>query len=206
MNQLLYMLITFYLLLSSVIIAGDNAEALPMDEKIFKYNLGNYCLDKSYISAIGKKKPAITTERNNDLDYSSCVDVACCCIDEIKALFKEKTKKMTHERVNPAVDKLIEALRNQRMASDDKIKELIHLKYINTLYSFYDEDGKTRTSDTFTMPDEDGCISTITFNKTDQNRKGVYREGILKEILSMLNAWEQSADMITEKNMLKLVN
>jgi len=206
MRQVLYAVIVSLFLLQKTLIGAD-AEALPMDEKIFKYTLGDYCLDKSYKAAVGKDKSGITTDREEDWRYNT-TDSSCCCTDGILDVFKEKTKDITNKRVNPAVDKLIEALRNQRMASDDKIKELVHLKYVNTLYSFFDKTNEEMKSKTYTMPDEDGCIDVVTFRKLekdDLNRNGVYREGILKETLSLLHAWKKSVDMIAEKNMIKVV-
>jgi len=166
-----------------------------------------YCLDTSYKSAIGETQKGIKSIRDVDLDYSNFSDAQCCCSAQIKGLFKEHTKKMM-KRLNPATDNLIKALRNQRMASDIKIEELVHLKYVLAMYSFYNEDGKKMGTEKLTMPDEDGCIGTITFRKLekeDLERKGVYREGILKEILAMLHAWGKSDKMIAEKNMIKMV-
>ena len=168
------------------------------------------CLTKSYKSAIGVTKERIEDERKEDLNYSSCAGLMCCCSSQIKGLFKEKTKDMTHKRVNPAVDKLIEALRNQRQASDIKIEELVHLKYVNALYSFYDENGTEMKKEKLTMPDsnEDGCEKEIIFRKLEAKdliRTDVYRQGILKEVLALLHAWEKSEKMIVEKNMIKIV-
>jgi len=180
------------------------------EEEIFKYTLGDKCLDKSYESAIGKKKKAIEQVRQKDLEYSSCMDPTCCCTIGIQNLFKDKTESMTHDRVNPATDQLIEALRNQRVASDIKIEELVYLKYINTIYSFYDGEGEEMKNKKLNMPknNHDGCKEPITFRKLtteDLKRKGVYREGLLKEILAMLHAWGKSDDMISEKNMIKVL-
>jgi len=179
-------------------------------EEIFNYTLGDKCLDKSYESAIGYDRQGIKQERKKDLDYSSCIDPKCCCTEQIKSLFKKDTKRITQKRVNPATDYLIEALRNQRVASDIKIEELVYLKYVNSIYSFYDKDGKKMKKKKLTMPasNDDGCKETITFRKleaADLKRKGVYREGLLKEILAMLHAWEKSDDMIVEKNMIEIV-
>ena len=116
---------------------------------------------------------------------------------------------MTHDRTNPAVDFLIEALRNQRVSSDIKIEELVHLKYANAIYSFYDKDGEKMKKKKLTMPksDKDGCVDTITFRKLkleDRERKGVYREGMLKDILALLYARDKGDKMIVEKNMMKM--
>ena len=168
----------------------------------------DYCLDKAYPSAIGETKESIDGVREEDLNYSIFSAGKCCCSSQIKGLFKEKTKKITHDRVNPAVDLLIQSLRNQRMASDIKIEELVHLKYVLAIYSFYNEDGKEMSNKELSMPanDDDGCKPVITFLKPkDLNRKGVYREGILKEMLAMLHAWKKSDKIIAEKNMIKLV-
>jgi len=169
--------------------------------------LADNCLEKSYKSANIDKD-----DRKNDLDYSSCIaqGVLCCCTSNIISLFKDKTKDITRKRVNPAVDNLIKALRNQRLSSDIKIEELVHLKYANTIYSFYDKDGKKMKKKKLTMPKdaEDGCKDEIKFRKLtteDKNRKGVYREGLLKEILDMLHAWGKSDDMIAKKNMIKII-
>ena len=163
------------------------------------------CLTKSYIAAIGKNKTEIDPDRKEDLDYSSCIDLMCCCSSQIRDLFSEKTEKMTHQRVNPAVDNLIMALKNQRKASDIKIEKLVHLKYVNAIYSFYDKDGATMKNEKLTMPSEDGCEDVITFKTPDISRKGVYREGLLKEILALVNAWEKSDKMIENKNMIKML-
>jgi len=167
-----------------------------------------YCLDKSYQSAIGMNEKNIKKIRKEELDYSDLSDPNCCCSAQIKGLFQESTKDMMDIRLNPATDNLIKALRNQRMASDIKIEELVHLKYVLAMYSFYNEDGKKMGTEKLTMPDEDGCIGTITFRKLekkDLERKGVRREGILKDILSILHAWGKSDKMIAEKNMIKMV-
>lgn len=169
--------------------------------------LADNCLEKSYKSANIDKD-----DRKNDLDYSSCIaqGLWCCCTSNIISLFKDKTKDITRKRVNPAVDKLIKALKNQRLASDIKIEELVHLKYANTLYSFYDKDGEKMKKKKLTMPkdDDDGCKDEIKFRELkteDKDRRGVYREGLLKEMLTMLHTWRKSDDIITEKNMMKLV-
>jgi hypothetical protein len=163
------------------------------------------CLTKSYRAAIGTTQTNIEQTREDDLQYNF-TDLSCCCTKQINALFQKKTESMTH-RVNPAVDRLIEALQNQRKASDIKIEELVHLKYVNTMYSFFDKDPMK--NEKLRMPDdtqnEDGCQDEIVFRKADEtNRKGTYREGILKEILTMLHAWEKSEKMIVNKNMIKM--
>jgi len=165
--------------------------------------LADNCLEKSYKSANINKD-----DRKNDLDYSSCIaqGVLCCCTSNIISLFKDKTKDITRNRVNPAVDNLIKALKNQRLASDIKIEELVHLKYANALYSFYDKDGEKMKKKKLTMPN--GCRDEIKFRELkaeDKKRKGVYREGLLKELLAMLHAWGKSDDIITEKNMIKVI-
>ena len=165
------------------------------------------CLDLSYESAKVNK-----TDRTKDLDYSKCQSKnpgACCCTSNIIELFKDKTEDITRKRVNPAVDTLIKALKNQRLASDIKIEELVHLKYVNTIYSFYDKDGEKMKNKKLNMPkdDDDGCEEEIKFRELtteEKNRQGVYREGLLNDVLAMLHAWEKSDKMIRNKNMVKI--
>ena len=170
--------------------------------------LADDCLEKSYSSANINKD-----DRSKDLDFSLCYlrnFGQCCCTYNIVSLFKDRTKDITRNRVNPAVDNLIKALRNQRLASDIKIEELVHLKYANALYSFYDKDGEKMKKKKLTMPkdDDDGCKDEIKFRKLkaeDKKRKGVYREGLLKEMLTMLHSLGKIDDIITEKNMIKVI-
>ena len=143
------------------------------------------CLDLSYESAKVNK-----TDRTKDLDYSKCQSKnpgACCCTSNIIELFKDKTEDITRKRVNPAV----------------------HLKYVNTIYSFYDKDGEKMKNKKLNMPkdDDDGCEEEIKFRELtteEKNRQGVYREGLLNDVLAMLHAWEKSDKMIRNKNMVKI--
>jgi len=194
-----------YLLLSSYVLMGS----FYNDKQILEYQLGDWCMDKAYPSATGKTKKKIENERKKDLEYASCFDPVCCCSSQIISLFKKKTKSMTYDRTNPATDFLIEALRNQRVSSDIKIEELVHLKYANAIYSFYDKDGEKMKKEKLMMPtdDEDGCVDTITFRKLnlgDLDRKGVYREGMLKDILALLHAWQKDSKMVEKNNMIKI--
>jgi len=165
------------------------------------------CLDRAYKFATNKTKSVLTAERKEDTNYIF-VDSECCCTYNILSLFSEKTKKITG-RVNPAMDTLTKALVHQLKASDEKIKELVHLKYANALYSFYDKDGvKMKQKKLDLKPAGDGCQEPFVFRKLkkeDKKRKSIYREGILIEILSTLHHWRGTRETEIEKNMRGMV-
>ena len=162
------------------------------------------CLDRAYDFAVDKDKESLDGDRDNDKQYT-VINAQCCCALQINNLFKEKTIEMTG-RVNPAMDTLTESLRNQLESSDLKIKELVHLKYANSLYSFYDKDGVAMQQNELDMyTDGDGCLDKFTFRIPEKDRKNVYREGILKEVLAMLHEWKGASEMLIEKNMKEMI-
>jgi len=186
---------------------APHSDSVPylVDRKPDKTIAADYCLDKSYRAAIDKTQKKIKEVRDEDLDYSSCTQFTCCCAQNIQSLFKKHTKDMTHVRLNPAVDALIRALRNQRIASDKKIQEIVYLKYTLSLYSFLDKDGTKMARKFIDIPYKiDGC-EKFTFREPEKNRKEFYREGILKDTLEILHEWKRGVKMIEKKNIVKTV-
>jgi hypothetical protein len=173
---------------------------------VFQVLWAEDCLDRSYgFSVNGMTENSLKNRRAQDLIFSPFINLSCCCDRDIINLFKKESKEITH-RVNPAMDTLTKALRNQLESSDLKIKELVHLKYVNALYSFYDKDGAAAAKPVLDMePDGDGCIDEFTFKVPVKNRKQVSREGILKEILSTLYKWKDTRDILMGKNMIEMV-
>jgi len=165
------------------------------------------CLDRAYKFATSKTKSDLDAERKEDLSYIF-VDPTCCCTYNILSLFEDKTEDITG-RVNPAMDTLTKALVHQLKASDEKIKELVHLKYTNALYSFFDKDGvKMKQKKLDLKPAGDGCQEPFKFRvlkKDDKKRKSIYREGILLEILSTLHHWRDIREIQIQDNMKGMV-
>ena len=171
----------------------------------FQYLSADACSDLAYTRATGDTESSLNSQRTQDLLYVCPGDVTCCCSGDILDTFKDDTEDITHNRVNPAMDLLAESLRNQFEASDLKIKELVNLKYVNALYSFYDTDTNSKSS-TFTLEsDVDGCGTPFVFPiKHHIDRKKLHREGILKQILEVLHHWKNTSDVQTLKNIKEL--
>ena len=165
---------------------------------IWGFLYADECLDRAYILGVGNTKNTLEGQRDEDTQYHF-VPAICgiYCTQWILDRVKETTLGITETRVNPAVDKLIESLRNQLLSSDTKIKELVHLKYVNALYSFYDKEDK---NEALLSSNVDGCGEVFEFPAT-HNTQDFNREGILKEILKLLHYWDKASKMIYEKNM-----
>ena len=159
--------------------------------------LGDNCLDLSYLRATGETQATINQERINDLQYTFS-DHKCCCTEEILNLFRTETHDITYGRVNPAMDLLATSLRNQFLVSDLKIKLLVNLKYVNSLYSFYDKE-KENNATVVLKSNVDGCKPFIFKARLHGDRKKIYREGILLEMLDYLDSWDKIEQTLVER-------
>jgi hypothetical protein len=155
------------------------------------------CEERAYDLGVGESKSSLESKRSNDKQYNSMI---CPCASQINSDVKDATLKITEKRVNPATDILIKSLENQLIASDTKIRELVNLKYLNNIYSFY---GKNDTSGATLSSTVDGCGVAFNFPAVS-NVKAFYREGILEEILSILHSWKSSAESQEQINKLNM--
>ena len=155
------------------------------------------CLDKAYVKSTGDDKATLDSEREAELVFGCEGEPCCLCGSEIVSLFEQDTKDITQNRVNPATDNLVESLRNQYEASDLKIKELVNLKFVNSMYAFYDKKDKSVSP---TMSDDDHCME-FSFDAGEKSmRDELFREGILLETIETLHHWRTSSDSLILKN------
>lgn len=151
------------------------------------------CTQRAYSLGVGESKSSLALERASDKIY---LTGSCGCYAVVNTIVKSTTLGITENRVNPATDLLIESLKNQLVDSDTKIRELVNLKYVNSMYSFYDkQDGKGSVLSSSV----DGCGENFVFPAT-LNAKPQYRQGILLEIVSVLKALKQSVDGLATIN------
>lgn len=162
-------------------------------------NCGNksQCLDKAYRKSTGDDEKTLNSERTSELNFVCTGEPCCQCGMQIVKIFEDDTKDITQNRVNPATDNLVESLRNQYEASDLKIKELVNLKFLNSIYSFYDKKNKSITAN---ISDNDHCMD-FSFDAGESLRRDeLFREGILLETLKTLHYLRTSSDALIIKN------
>lgn len=150
------------------------------------------CLDRAYILALDQNWSEVNASRTQDgsnFNFSVNGDFGCCCKGWIKSYIKDITLDITENRVNPATDILLKSLRNQFKSSDVKIRELVNLRYINSLYSFftYDSNDSSLTSSV------DGCGEPFKFKGVSGSGRW-RREGLLLEMINTLHEWSAMND------------
>ena len=76
----------------------------------------------------------LDAQRKDDLNFQF-TDTKCCCNDKILSLFRDRTDN-ENQRVNPAVNTMLQSLAEMEKTIRLRVKEVENLKQINAMYSF----------------------------------------------------------------------